>query len=29
MAKNKNSLSQNEIIKWEFTIYTSQSKIDT
>jgi len=28
VSKNNNSLFQNEIIKWEFTIFTSQSKID-
>ena len=29
VSKNNNGLSQNEIVKWEFTIFTSQSKIDT
>jgi len=28
VSKYNNSLFQNEIIKWEFTIFTSQSKID-
>jgi len=28
VSKNNNSLFQNEIIKWEYTIFTSQSKID-
>ena len=28
MSKNNNSLFLNEIIKWEFAIFTSQSKID-
>ena len=28
MSKNNNSLFQNEIIKWELTMFTSQSKID-
>jgi len=28
VSKNNNSLFQNEIIKWELTMFTSQSKID-
>jgi len=28
VSKNNNCLFQNEIIKWEFTIFTNQSKID-
>ena len=29
VSSNNGSLLQNEIIKWEFTIFTSQSRIDT